>query len=264
MKQHILRLLIVLILAVGIGFVIFYLVKDNSVFNVSSFAKEEFNKNSNSYSLVEELRDEAVIITNNKTIYDSLYESFNYYAKFLVNNVSKDERDSIKTSFQTFNEKYAELNFSLNSLKNYLQEQNRNETELNGRKEQVGEDFKNLNLSLYSIALKLENLVKVKVFNNTYLDATFALTSSKNLLLKTYLDINNGSKYSFVKSVADKVTALKEHNYFASEDSIKFAIKYNSIHNDVSTLFHDYIDNDVTNSDLNDLLIKLNKEAYYE
>lgn len=265
MKQHILRLLIVLILAVGIGFVIYYLVKDNSTFSVSDYAKEEFNKNSETYNLIETLRDDVnATFINNKTIYDSYLESFNYFTGFLTDNVTKNERDSIKVSFKDFNEKFASLKVSLKSLQNYLNEQNANQQELDGRKNKVCDNFNELNLSFYSLNLKLENIIKTKVFNNSYLDGTFALTSSKNLLLKTYLQLNANSKYSFVKSVADKVTALKNNGYRINEDAVKFSIKYNSVYSNVASLYYNYLDSDVTTADLNELLERLNKEAYYE
>jgi len=265
MKQHILRLLIVLILVVGIGLIVFYFVKDNSTFNVLDYANENFEKNSQTYSLIEELNDNVNSdFSENKVIYDSLKESFGYFANFLTNTITKSERDIIKNDFSKFNESFNNLNISLNSLKNYLNESNLNETELTGRENKASGDFKELNFKFLELNLKLENMVKDKVFEGKYLDASFALTSCKNLLCKIYLTVEENSNQHFVNDVINKVSKLKENYYQVSDDSIVFAIKYNENISEVENSFTYFFEHNEVPSNLSELVELLNKGEYYE
>ena len=83
-----------------------------------------------------------------------------------------------------FNKKYQAFSSSLNALENYLNKENRNETELKNLQEKADADFVNLNISFYSLNKEVEVLVKNLVFAGTYYDATLTINSLKNILEK--------------------------------------------------------------------------------
>lgn len=241
MKQHILRLIIVIVIALGVGLTVYFVTRDNTTFNADVFVREEINKNEDTYNKIISLNDKVNNdFLNNKTIYDSLNESVKYYSNFITNiNLNQKDRNNIRKQYENFDKCFSELKISLNSLESYLKETNQNETELNGRKEKVVLDFENLNKSFVSVNTEVEKIVLNKVFDKKYLDATFAITSGKNLLIKCYL--NNKTKYATVSGVIEKVSNLKENNYNVTDDAVKFAINYNKNYKEAEGIFTNYL-----------------------
>lgn len=262
MKQHILRLIIVIVVALGVGLTVYFVTRDNTTFNVDVFVREEINKNEDTYNKIISLSDKVNNdFLNNKTIYDSLNESVKYYSNFLTNiNLNQRDRNNIRKQYENFDKCYSELKTSLNSLESYLNETNQNETELNGRKEKVVLDFENLNKSFVSVNIVVEKIVFNKVFDKKYLDATFAITSGKNLLIKCY--INNKTKYATVSGVIKKVSDLKANNYNVTEDAVKFAISYNEDYKGAEDIFTKYLLDQ--NIDDNFLINFLTSGDFYE
>lgn len=263
MKQHILRLCIVLVLVVGVGFLVLFLVKDNSNFYVNDYTSSQMQTNAKTYEKIDEIKlnvnDEFV---RNKIFYDSFEESLKFYNSFLINyNLDKSTRDSIKTEFKNFNDAYSNLSVSLNSLDSYLKEESPNAGELDGRKAKVNKDFVTLNNKFYDLTTLIENVVKNKIFDGKYLDASFSLTSCKNLLISKCLT-SNYAEFAFVNSVISKVTALKQANYKVNDKSVIFAVKYNEISGNVSDILQKYFESG-EKDDINFFNL-LESEAYYE
>lgn len=262
MKQHILRLIIVIVVALSVGLTVYFVTRDNTTFNVDVFVREETKKNEETYNKIISLNDKVNNdFLNNKTIYDSLNESVYYYSNFLINiNLNQTDRNNVRKQYEKFDECYSELKTSLNSLESYLNETNQNETELNGRKEKVVVDFENLNKSFVSVNSAIENIVFNKIFDKKYLDATFSITSGKNLLIKCYL--NNKTKYATVSGVIKKVSDLKTNNYNVTDDAVKFAISYNKDYKSAEDIFTKYLLDQ--NVDDNFLINFLTSGDFYE
>lgn len=265
MRQHILRLLIVLVLAVGIGLIIYFAVRDNTPFVPTTYitnnieANEDLNENLTTLnSKVNAKFGEDVVIYN---IYN---DTSCYYASLLVNKtLSKSEASDLKKLYNDYRNKVDDLMFSTNSLINYLGLQDQNAEELEGRKNKVNTDFNALNKSYYNIVVKLENLVTSKIYSGKNYNVVGSLKSVLTMLTNGYNNTRNN--FSLVSDVNTKINSLIQNNSNASKDAVKFVIKFNSL--DKQTLtndFKNYFETSTVNDNLNILITFLNSEVYYE
>lgn len=265
MKQHILRLLIVLILAVGIGFVIYFLKRDNTPFVPTTFIASYINED-------EDLKDNLSALSskaNSKfeedvVIYNIYEDTLEYYSSLLVNiNFNKKEASTVKNLYKEYRNKVDDLIFSTNSLLEYLDLENQNATELSGRKEKVNTDFNALNKSYYKVVTFFENAVNDRVYNGKNYNTLGVLKSNLIILTNSYNE--NRNNFSFLSDVNAKINDFVENNCNSSDSAIRYVIKFNQI--DRQTLlnsFNTYFVNGTTNDDLNILLNFLNSEVYYE
>lgn len=268
MKKHILRICIALILIVGASLLIYFLVRDNSQFYVDNFIKTELKKNDSVYVKMNNLNgrisDDAY--AKNLQFFDSYKESLDYFCKLLSNKkLEKNSKEKITNQMTNFNKKYQAFSSSLNALENYLNKENRNETELKKLQEKTDADFVNLNISFYSLNKEVEILIKNLVFAGTYYDATLTINSLKNILISNCIN-NNYGNFSLVNEVVKKTTELKTNNYCVNDNAIKLAIKYNNVYKNAENLFKDYFENEILDEkgDLQDILNLLKSEGYYE
>lgn len=264
MKQHLLRLLIVLILAVGVGFTIYFLVKDNSKFYVNDYSYQFFTEKNELNKKIEDLTpygNDTFLV--NKKIYDSLKESLDYLNSRLINTtLTKNEREIVKESFRNLNNEYKNLDKSLISLESYLNETNKSETELSGRKERASADLNKVNKQLYILNNNVENLVLSKIYNDNYLDASFAINSAKNKMINCYF--STLKQKNFVLDTIQKFTELKNNNFKASSSAFIFARNYNQAKENIDSLFLNYYETENADVNFSNLLNFLKSEGYYE
>lgn len=265
MRQHILRLFIVLVLIVGISAVVFFFVKDNTPFVVSEYIITNQNKDKELQESITALGTKGNSkFTEDYAIYKMQNETSDYYASLLVNvNLSKKEAKEVKTLYSNYRKKANTLNSSIKSLINYTLLSNPNQTELEGRQLKVNNDFNALNKSYFNVVVHLENLVKNKIYKGQNYNVVGSLKSSLNMLINAYNQTRNN--FSFVSKVNDNINALILNNSYASSDIVKFVIKFNELNKQTLTEnFVTYFTNGAINNEMNILIGYLNSEVYYE
>lgn len=265
MKQHILRILIVLLIIVGIGLVVYFLTKDNSTLEVSTHIATKIESD-------KELKDNLIevsvinepIFTENYFVYEVLENNAKYYSGFLIDlEINGSNKRSLDLLYKEYDENKQKLLESTNNLINYLNLQEQNVAELTGRKTKVFEDFSKLNKVYYKINNCLENLVTSRIYNGKNLNPLFNLTSCINILANSYLNTNNN--FSLLTSVVAKTSALKNNLNNIKTETINFAINFsNSNKTELEADFKNYFETLEASSEINAFLTFLTSEAYYE
>lgn len=265
MRQHILRLLIVLLLVVGIGFIIYFVVRDNTPFVPTSYI-------SNNIQQDEKLKENLTTLsssvnskfTEDVVIYNIYNETSEYYASLLVNiTLNKVEASQLKNIYSDYRKKVNTLVASTNSLINYIGLENANENELLGRKEKVNLDFNALNKSYYNVVTSLENLVNSKIYAGKNYSVLGVLKSSLTILTNSYnLTRNN---FTLIDNVNNKINAFELNNLRASESAVIYSIKFNELNRQtLIESFNAYFETSALTDDVTILLNFLNSEVYYE
>lgn len=267
MKQHILRLLIVLVLVTGVGLILFFTLRDNTPFVVENFVYAENQKIEDIEEKFEDLNSKIdAKFSENKVIFDSFKQSVDYYVTILNNSkLNKEQVNEIKSIYKQFNEESDTIRFSLENVEKYLalsgSEQNAHE--LAGRKSKVNADFKKLNQAFYVLVETFENIALENIYNGTNLNVYASILSCKNIMNNCYLETEN--HFAFISSVNVRLNTLKNYEYKVSSEAVKFSIKYNETDKNVwKTDFYNYFATNTVTNDLNILLNFLNSGGYYE
>ncbi|MBE5745785.1 MAG: hypothetical protein E7359_00650 [Clostridiales bacterium] len=265
MRQHIVRLLIVLALVVGIGALIFSAINDNTPLNIVNFASEEAKSDAKVETEFDELNSKVDASFNEKvTSYNILDDNLNFYIELLTNaSFTKGEAGQIKNLFKTYRNEMNSLNTSMISLKNYLEDSEHNETELLGRKAKVNDDFVIVLNSKLDILKNLESLILSKIFDGNSYDSKFVLAMTNNILMDCYIE--NNTKFEVLTAVNTKTKAFINSKQVASDNIVKYTIKFNQMTRSVVIAdFGEYFKTNTVSSNLQILLNYLNSEAYYE
>ncbi len=278
--KHIVRLLVVLVIACGVGFLIFKVANNNAPFVLSEFAIKENASNKQFNENLDLLKEKFSTTSENYTkfcqfneIYKSFDDTLNYYENILNSvSLSKNEIEDIKKGFKSVHERLNTLDVAVNSLISYLNTEEANSSKTNGREIKVNEEYKNVLKECLNLNLALENLIVSKVYNNKCLDPTMNLYVCKNLLVKCHFnsDLKN---FGFLSSVQNKISDFVLNGENASDNLIKFVVLFDEFDKiDWQNRFIEYFQNNevvesenkISVTDFNNLLDCLNKEAYYE
>lgn len=265
--KHIVRLIVVAAILFGIGFGIYSLVNNNKPFKAVNYISEVNKVNENSVNKLNEMNNSVNSVYGENLVVFKIYEdNISYYLTFL-NNVflTKEAAGEIVTLYRTYEERLNNIVTSLNSLSSYLSlpEADINATELEGRKTKVNSDFKLLNTTKHSIASYLENYVLNSIYNNKSYDPNFVIRSSLNIIANIYNE--TGNSFSFVSSVSEKLKDYNLNNQLASEETMKFVIKFNSLNKtDLVNGFTSFMENQTKTEDIAVVIDFLNSEVYYE
>lgn len=265
MRQHILRLLIVLVIAVGIGIVVYFAVRDNTPFLVSNYIQTNIQEDKELKDNLNELSSKVNAKYNEDVaIYGIGENNSKYYASALINVVlTKEEANVVRAVYKEYRNDVKQLITSTNSLISYLNETNPNSLELEGRKDKVNTDFNEVNKSLYKVNVFLESLVNSKIYAGENFNVNFTLKSTLNILINAYNKTRNN--FSLIDSVNTKIVALETNNSNSSSEAVKFVVKFNQMgRQEIENTFVSYFTNGVASDDLNILLNFLNSEVYYE
>lgn len=281
--KHIVRLLVVLVIACGIGLGIYFVARDNAPFVLSEYLIEENNlkkqHNENLFSLKENL-DSTSENYSAFCQYEEIYKGLEISAKTyetILNSVSldKNEVNKIKNNFNAFNEKLKTLDNSVTLMKNYLdpeKTENPATSEERSRERKVNLDFKSVIEQFLVVNDYFEDLTLKKVYNNKCFDNLINLHIAKNLIAKNCVNSNN-KNYGLLLGVQNKIQAFCDKNQNASKDTVKFSILFAGYNkNSWNGKFKEYFDNDeviaseneVKVADFNKLLDYLNMGVYYE
>lgn len=278
--KHIVRLLVVLVIACGVGFLIFKVANNNAPFVLSEFAIKENASNNQFNENLDLLKEKFSTVSENYTkfcqfneIYKSFDDTLNYYENILNSvSLSKNEIEDIKKGFKSVHERLNTLDVAVNSLISYLNTEEANSSETNGREIKVNEEYKNVLKECLNLNLALENLIVSKVYNNKCLDPTMNLYVCKNLLVKCHFN-SDFKNFGFLSSVQNKISDFVLNGENASDNLIKFVVLFGEFDKiDWQNRFIEYFQNNevvesenkISVTDFNNLLDCLNKEAYYE
>lgn len=266
MRQHLLRLLIVLILVVGIGVIVFSALKDNTPFNIAEYVNSENKKDSEIEENLVDLNSLVNSSFSEKVVINNFYKSSLNYLSSLLNNqkLSKQEVSIIKNNYRDYRTQMNLLNNSMVSLKSYMQDSELNSSELEGRKESVNENFSNVLLEKNKILNTFKNLVNSKIYNGKNNDAKIVLINTNNIIVKNYLTNDNVS-FSLLNNVMSKTQDLINSNGLVVDDIVKFVIKFNEMGEEiVIQVFENYFETSFISENLSLILNYLNSEVYYE
>ena len=265
MRQHILRLLVVLALVVGIGVVVYFIVRDNTPFVPNVYITNNINEDAELKTNLSNLNSKVNLkFEEDAVVYNIYNETSKYYASLLINvELSKEEANEIKNLYKNYRTKADSLIFSTNSLIDYIALEDQNTTELAGRKEKVNTDFNALNKSYYNIVSHLENVVNTKIYGGKNNNVLGVLKSTVIVLTNIYNE--NRNNFNFLSAVNEKLLEFTENNCDASDDAVKYVIKYNQLEKQtIINDFKNYFSSNTTSDDLNILINFLNSEVYYE
>lgn len=269
MKQHILRLLIVLCLVVGFGAIIISCTNKNAPFVVTEFVNNQSKQDKkieDNFGVLNSIENYSSF-TEKVAIYNSLDNNINFYTKLLVNaNFSKDETSKIKNAFKQYQSEVNKLNSSMIMLKSYISDPNKNTIELEGRKNKVNNDFLTVLSKKIEIVNALNKTAKSKIYSDNCFDAKFILVNTTNILSDLYLDnLTIRNNFTFTNNVIVKTNSFINSNKIAVDNIIKYVIKFNQMtEQTVKSDFNVYFQNGTVNDDLQVLINYLNSEAYYE
>ena len=278
--KHIVRLLVVLVIACGVGFLIFKVANNNAPFVLSEFAIKENASNKQFNENLDLLKEKFSTTSENYTkfcqfneIYKSFDDTLNYYENILNGvSLSKNEIEDIKKGFNSVHERLNTLDVAVNSLISYLNTEEANPSQTNGREIKVNEEYKNVLKECLNLNLALENLIVSKVYNNKCLDPTMNLYVCKNLLVKCHFN-SDFKNFGFLSSVQNKISDFVLNGENASDNLVKFVVLFGEFDKiDWQNRFIEYFQNNevvesenkISVTDFNNLLDCLNKEAYYE
>lgn len=266
MRQHILRLVIVFVLLLGIGFVVFSVIKDNSVFNMAEFINGENSKDVSLEQNIETLNTSVDSSFNEKVIINNFYStSIEYFNGLLTNqNLDKQAVSKLKNNYRSYRSKVKIFNNSMISLISYSQDPEQNATELAGRKEHVNNCFVNVLLEKHNILNSLKDIVNSKIFGENNYDVKTILLTTNNMIIASYLE-NENVVFKFLNDTIIKTNDLVNANKIVNDNMIKFAIKYNEMgETTVEQSFKTYFQTLEASEDLSLLINYLNSEVYYE
>ena len=88
-----------------------------------------------------------------------------------------------------------------------------------------------------------------------------------NRLISSLTNIYNENRnnFNFLSAVNEKLLEFTENNCDASDDAVKYVIKYNQLEKQtIINDFKNYFSSNTTSDDLNILINFLNSEVYYE
>lgn len=265
MRQHILRLLIVLILAVGIGAIIYFAIQNNTPFVITDYINTESKKDvqvETNFNNLSSLNDAS--FSENVFIYNVFEDSINYCVNLLTNaKFEKSEASQLKSAYKSYHEDMITLNNSMEILKDYLEDAEQNATELAGRKEKVNSDLVKVLKEKSNIVQLLNKLTTEKIYGGASFDTRFVLNNTIDIMSDCYLNFN--TNYTLLNSVNIKYNDFVSSKKVANDDMVKFVIKFNEMtENVVKQDFEQYFNNETESDNLRTLLSFLNSEAYYE
>lgn len=264
MRQHILRLIIVLALVVGGFFIVSFFIKDSTPLNITTYVENNIQKDKDLKDNINSLgSDVNSLFTEDVIVFNSLEDISQFYAASLTNvKLDKDEVQKLKKLYNDYRKEVENLVFSTNSLIRYMALDNISNAELLGRKQRVNTDFNALNKSYVLVVEELENLLLTKIYGGDSFNSACVLKSTYTLILNAYNQTRNN--FNFVNDVRNKISAF-ENSFKPSDTTIKLCIKYNNLER--ATLKQDfvaYFTSSTTNEDLQIILNCLNSGVYYE
>ena len=278
--KHVVRLLVVLIIACGIGFAIFKIVQNNTPFSLNSYIlsqQETFNKTDSGIESLSSKFNHASSSFETFSRYNEIYKSLKSDLSFCENllnstSISKNEANEIKENFENVKTNMNNFVDAMNSLKSYLDLplEEQSSTEIDGREKLVNEKFNAViiaQINLESLLLKLTN---TKVYADNCFDAGFNLIDCKKILIKSYL--KTGNKFDLFASVNLKINEFFENNQKLNEKLEQFIILFKQYtEKNWQDRFDEYFefnevikDSTISVSNFNYMLNYLNLEAYYE
>lgn len=278
--KHVVRLLVVLIIACGIGFAIFKIVENNTPFSLNSYVLSQQDIVSKTDSGIESLNSKFnhesssfEIFSRNNEIYKSLKSDLNFCENLLNStSISKNEANEIKENFENIKTNMNNLIDVMNSLSSYLDlpESERSATEIDGREKLVNEKFNAVIVAQINLDNLLLKLTNTKVYADNCFDAGFNLIDCKKILIKSYL--KTGNKFDLFESVNLKINKFFENEQKLDEKLEQFIILFNKYsEKDWQDRFDEYFEfneivkeSNVSIEEFNYMLNYLNLEAYYE
>lgn len=266
MRQHILRILIVVILLTGIGFLIFGIAGKETKFNLSDSIQENFKANEifNEMNLAKSENSIDIKFNQNVEVFNVLKENFDHFGGLLLSvELNESEKKRIKNYFDDYKEKFNVLKSSFEMVKAYQKETNPDESQMNQRIEKLNSDFNAFNKNFYDLTYFLEKTYKNRFLEDGLYDISSSLYSIKGILANANLQTQKN--FSLVISFDGKVDALEANEFRYNENAIQIAIKFNEKNYDFwIDSFEQYFYNEATNDDLTTLLSLISSEVYYE
>lgn len=233
MKQHILRLLIVLILLVGIGAGIYFLFIKERDYLASTVIKNELAKTEELQKLL--FGEDGKNIgwtasgeyTNQKIIYQEFTNNLQEYSVILLNTkIPSEFASTLKNNFKEFQKNVDKLVDSGKILRKYLLLSSQDATEKEGRYNIVVADIKQVNKSFYKIVSTFDRVVESCVYQGRNSTILGSLTSCENILWNAYLTSDNNFNLSYQTST--KVNDLRNNLGKVKDNMTTFMVRFNA------------------------------------
>ena len=277
--KKIVKLLIVLIVLCGLGFVIYKVVDKPETLNMNEYVSsqnEKINKTNGDLTNIKAKFNTTGENYSKVSLESNLFEEINSATSFyfdLLGDIELDKNDikKIKSISTKFESALSELDEAITSLDNYLKLENKNDSEIFEREKKICEKLEILNNLSFELNENFGNICESKIFAGKSFDLGFKLVECKTMMIKSCKNAG-GNNFAFLTAVENKISDFFANNQNANNEMIKFVILFNNFEkSDWQHCFDAYFEsgnvasyNKISQTDFNNLLNCLNKESYYE
>ncbi len=269
MKQHIIRLVVVLILAAIIGFAVYKIVDKNTPFKMNAYFVEQNEKIALTESNLTKVKDKVnEEFQTNLKIFVGYKTDLSEYVKFLnAYEISKEDGQKIKIKFATLVEKTTVVNSTVEELENYLGLSDANADTLNGIKGKLNDKLSTCLDEFYSLNNFVATFVESKIFAGKSYDTTFVLLNVRDIIFETYknLETKTTDNRTFVNKVNTKIDKYLQNGENPTTNILKLAVEIGKFdETELIENFKLYFESGATVGDFELVIKYLSSEVYYE